>query len=210
MKLTKLKGNHHALKARIQLPLPLTRWNSPRQKATTTPQKKEFSCLCRWPDETRKDQRQPSCHKSRNSVASAFGSMKLARLKGNHRALKARIQLPLPLTRWNSPSSKATIMPLKQEFSCLCRWPDETHQAQRQLLSSETRIQLLLPQSHKNHSWLKTQNCAKLGFCIPHVKRDGSRFVSEQKILTGYIAISDISINLVQCLVNIVWIIHHT
>ena len=143
-----------------------------------------LSCHCRGPDEARYDKRQPSCFKSRNSVASAIDPMKLSRLKGNHSTSEARIQLPPPLMRRCSPSSKATIVPQKQEFSYFCLTP-------------------------KKHSWLKTQNCAKLGFCVPHVKRDSSRFVSEQKILTGYIAISDISINLVQCLVNIVWIIHH-
>ena len=124
----KTKGNHHAIKARIQLPLLSIRWNSPRPKASTTPQKQEFSCLRLWLDETRQEQRQSLDHKSKNSVASAFDSMKLTKTKGNHRASKAGIQLPLPSTRWNSPSSKATIMPQNQEFSCLCRWPDETHQ----------------------------------------------------------------------------------
>ena len=209
MTLAKLEGNHHATKAGIQLPLPSTRWNSPSSKATIMPLKQEFSCLRHRPDETRHDKRQPLHLRRRNSIASVVDPMKLATTKGNHYTSEEGIQLPLSLTRWNSPRQKATTTPQKKEFSCLCRWPDETHQAQRQLLSSETRIQLLLPQSHKNHSWLKTQNCAKLGFCIPHVKRDGSRFVSEQKILTGYIAISDISVNFVQCLVNIVWIIHH-
>ena len=132
MKLARLKGNHHALKARIQLPPPLPRWSSPNSKATIMPQKQEFSCLHRGPNEAHQDQRQPSCLKSKNSVASTIDTMKLTKLKGNHHATKAGIQLPPPSTRWNSPSSKATIVPHKQEFSCLCLWPDEIRKDQRQ------------------------------------------------------------------------------
>ena len=132
MKLTKLKGNHHATKAKIQLPLPLTLWNSTSPKATISLQKQEFSCLRLWLDEAHQDQRQPSCYKSKNSVASAFEPMKLATNKGNHRTTKARIQLPPPFSQWNSPRSKATIVPQKQESSCLRLWLDETHLGQRQ------------------------------------------------------------------------------
>ena len=132
MKPTKTKGNHHATKAGIQLPPPWPQWSSPRSKATIVPQKQEFSCLRRGPDETCQAQRQPFYPRNRNPVASAFDSMKLAKLKGNHHAIKAGIQLPLPLTRWNSPRPKATIVPQKQEFSCLYHRHDETHQAQRQ------------------------------------------------------------------------------
>jgi hypothetical protein len=56
----------------------------------------EFSCLCRRPDETHQGQRQPFVLESKNSVASAMDPMKLAKIKGNHMTLKARIQLPLP------------------------------------------------------------------------------------------------------------------
>jgi hypothetical protein len=62
-------------------------------------QKQEFSCLRHRPDEAHQAQRQPSCYKSKNSVASAFDPMTLAKLEGNHHALKAGIQLPLPLIR---------------------------------------------------------------------------------------------------------------
>ena len=132
MKLAKLKGNHHATKARIQLPLPWTWWNLPSSKATILSQKQESSCLRLWLDEARQAQRQPSCYKSRNSVASAFDSMKLTTTKGNHYTSEEGIQLPLPLSRWNSPRQKATTTPQKKEFSCLCRGLDETCQAQRQ------------------------------------------------------------------------------
>ena len=114
------KSNHYTSKAGIQLPLPLTRWSSQRPKATIIPWNQEFSCLCHWPDETRQAQRQPLFLEIKNSVASALDPMKFAKLKGNHHASKAGIQLPLPLTRWNSPEAKATNRSKKQEFSCFC------------------------------------------------------------------------------------------